>query len=143
MFRPVPHQSFPQQALERWHANRLVIQIQPDEGISLCVQAKRPGLQVRLDSVAMEFCYQEVFQTPSPEAYETLLLDILQGDATLFMRADQIEAAWSVVTPVLDAWASKPPDDFPNYPAGSWGPEAADALLAADGRRWLVPINAE
>jgi glucose-6-phosphate 1-dehydrogenase len=141
MFRPVPHQSFPQQALERWHANRLAVQIQPNEGIVLCVQAKRPGLQVRLDSVAMEFCYQDVFQTPSPEAYETLLLDVLEGDATLFMRADQIEAAWSVVTPVLDAWASKTPDNFPNYSAGSWGPEAADALLAADGRHWLVPIN--
>jgi glucose-6-phosphate 1-dehydrogenase len=143
MFRPVPHQSFPQPALEKWHANRLAVQIQPDEGIVLCVQAKRPGLEVRLDSVAMEFCYTDVFQTPSPEAYETLLLDVLQGDATLFMRADQIEAAWSVVTPMLEAWEGKAPDDFPNYAAGSWGPEAADALLAADGRQWLVPINEE
>jgi glucose-6-phosphate 1-dehydrogenase len=140
VFRPVPHQSFPEPALEGWHPNRLAIQIQPNEGISLCVQAKQPGLQVRLDSVSMEFCYQDVFQTPSPEAYETLLLDTLQGDATLFMRADQVEVAWSVVTPVLDAWAAKAPVDIPTYPAGSWGPEAADGLLASDGRQWLVPL---
>jgi len=140
VFRPVPHQSFPKPALEGWETNRLVIQIQPNEGIAMCVQAKRPGLEVRLDSVAMEFCYQEVFQTPSPEAYETLLLDVLQGDATLFMRADQIEAAWSVVTPVLEAWAAKAPVGFPNYPAGSWGPEAADRLLTGDERHWLAPM---
>jgi len=140
VFRPVPHQSFPSSALEGWQPNRLEIHIQPEEGLSLHIQAKQPGLRVRLNPAEMQFRYQDAFQSPSPEAYETLLLDILLGDATLFMRADQIEAAWSVVDPVLEAWADKTPTDFPNYAAGSWGPEAANALLARDGRHWLAPI---
>ncbi len=143
VFRPVPHQSFPSSALEGWQPNRLVIHIQPDEGLSLHVQAKRPGLRVRLGSTEMQFRYQDVFDTPSPEAYETLLLDILLGDATLFMRADQIEAAWQIVDPVLDAWSDKPSVDFPNYAAGSWGPKSADELLAGDGRHWLNPVIKE
>jgi glucose-6-phosphate 1-dehydrogenase len=72
-----------------------------------------------------------------PEAYETLLLDVMRGDATLFMRADQVEAAWAVVTPVQEAWAARPPTDFPNHAAGSWGPKEADALLAREGHHWL------
>jgi glucose-6-phosphate 1-dehydrogenase len=143
VFRPVPHHSFPKSALEGWQPNRLVIHIQPNEGISQLVQAKQPGLRVQLGSVEMQFRYRDVFKTPSPEAYETLLLDILRGDATLFMRADQIEAAWSIITPVLEDWAATPPPNFPNYPAGSWGPESSDTLLAQDGRRWLVPAVAE
>jgi glucose-6-phosphate 1-dehydrogenase len=87
----------------------------------------------------MQFTYGGTFKAASPEAYETLLLDVAAGDATLFMRADQVEAAWSLVQPVLDYWASNRPDDFPNYPAGSWGPEAADHLLAVDGRAWARP----
>jgi glucose-6-phosphate 1-dehydrogenase len=143
IFRPVPHQSFPPSALEGWQPNRLVIHVQPDEGLSLRVQAKRPGLRVQLNPADMQFRYQDVFESPSPEAYETLLLDILLGDATLFMRADQIETAWSIVDPVLEAWAAKDPVGFPNYAAGSWGPEAAEALLARDGRHWLAPIVEE
>jgi glucose-6-phosphate 1-dehydrogenase len=76
---------------------------------------------------------------PSPEAYETLLHDVMTGDATLFMRADQVEAAWQVLMPVLEAWADNPPNDFPNYAAGTWGPESAEALVAADGNSWLTP----
>ncbi len=138
-FRPVPHQSFPSTALEAaWHPNGLLIRIQPEEAISLRFQAKMPGLKVRLSPVEMSFCYGAAFETTSPEAYETLLLDIIHGDATLFMRDDQVEAAWSVITPILDSWQSLPAD-FPNYPAGTWGPESAEVLIAQDGRSWLTP----
>lgn len=138
-FRPVPHQSFPVSALGAWQPNRLAIQIQPDEGILLRFQAKRPGPQIRLSPVDMHFTYQEAFQTTPPEAYETLLLDIMLGDATLFMRDDQVEAAWSVVTPVLEGWSAVEPEDFPNYRAGTWGPESAQMLIAKDGRSWFTP----
>lgn len=142
-FRPVPHQSFPSSALGDWQPNRLVIHIQPDEGILLRFQAKRPGPKVRLSPVDMRFTYREAFQAAPPEAYETLLLDVMLGDATLFMRADQVEAAWSVVAPILEAWEAVLPPDFPNYQAGTWGPEAAGALIAQDGRSWHMPaINA-
>ena len=86
-----------------------------------------------------EYCYGDAFETTPPEAYETLLLDVILGDATLFLRADQVEEAWSVVTPILEGWESAAPVDFPNYQAGTWGPEAAEALIAQDGRSWLMP----
>jgi glucose-6-phosphate 1-dehydrogenase len=142
-FRPVPHQAFPAEALGEWKPNRLIIRIQPEEGISIRFQAKQPGLAMRLRPVDMRFSYRDSFDGPTPGAYETLLLDILRGDATLFMRADQVEAAWSVMTPVLDVWGSAPPIDFPNYQAGTWGPEAAEVLIARDGRSWLQPAIAE
>lgn len=135
-FKPVPHRSFPPTAEGDWEANYLAIHIQPDDGISLRFQAKRPGPQLRLSPVDMRFTYREGFQTTLPEAYETLLLDVMQGDATLFMRADQVAAAWQVVMPVLESWQDTIPSDFPNYPAGAWGPEAAAALIARDGRSW-------
>ena len=113
--------------------------MQPTEGIVLRFQAKRPGPMMHLDPVDMVFSYSQAFRIPSPEAYETLLLDVMRGDATLFMRDDQVNAAWAVVMPVLDAWAAERPRSFPNYPAGGWGPKAADELLARDGRRWLAP----
>jgi len=87
----------------------------------------------------MRFSYKESFQAPTPEAYETLLLDVIRADATLFMRADQVEAAWAVVEPILEDWGAQTPLDFPNYAAGSWGPEDADEMLARDGRHWLAP----
>jgi len=121
-----------------WQPNRLVIQIQPEEGILLRFQAKRPGPKVRLGPVDMRFNYRDAFRTIPPEAYETLLLDVMLGDATLFMRADQVEAAWKVVMPVLNGWNAVSPEDFPNYRAGSWGPEGAQALLASDGRSWFL-----
>ncbi|MCB0209884.1 MAG: glucose-6-phosphate dehydrogenase [Anaerolineae bacterium] len=137
--RPTPHQLFPTTAVEQWQPNRLTINIQPEESIILHFQAKRPGPIIRLSPASMEFCYEQAFKMPSPEAYETLLLDVIIGDATLFMRADQIEAAWSVITPVLDAWQAVPSTHFPDYAAGTWGPEAAENLIARDGRSWLVP----
>jgi len=141
-FRPVPHQTFPHSAASEMQPNVLAIRIQPNEGIQLQFQAKRPGLRMRLSPVDMRFAYHEAFAVTPPEAYETLLLDVMEGDATLFMRADQIEAAWSVITPVLNAWEQTPPTDFPNYQAGTWGTQAASVLIAQDGRSWMMPTEA-
>jgi len=139
LFRPAPHHPFPSTAVENWQPNRLVIRIQPEEGIVSRIQAKQPGTQMMLGPVDMQFLYQEAFKASTPEAYETLLLDIMRGDATLFMRADQVESAWSIITPILEAWDAVPTADFPNYQPGSWGPEAADVLIARDGHSWLQP----
>jgi len=138
-FRPVPHQSFPTSASFDWKPNRLEIHIQPDEGIALRFQAKQPGVTLRLSPQEMHFRYTEAFQKSPPEAYETLLLDVMLGDATLFMRADQVESAWKVVAPVLDVWNSTKPSNFPNYASGSWGPDSAERLMTQDGRSWLQP----
>lgn len=140
IFRPAPHQLFPPAAVESWQPNRLILRIQPDEGIVSRIQAKQPGTSMQLGPVDMQFLYREAFKALTPEAYETLLLDIMRGDATLFMRADQVESAWSVISPILDAWNLVQPADFPNYPAGSWGPETADMLIARDGHSWLQPV---
>ncbi|MEO6993009.1 MAG: glucose-6-phosphate dehydrogenase, partial [Lacunisphaera sp.] len=128
-FRSVPHQSFPPDASLGWQPSRLTMSIQPDEGIVLGFQAKYPGAKMQLRPVDMRFNYRDSFSAPSPDAYETLLWDVMKGDATLFMRADQIEAAWRLLTPVLDVWAATAPSDFPNYAAGTWGPEATQDLL--------------
>jgi glucose-6-phosphate 1-dehydrogenase len=140
-FRPVPHEAFPRHAISSWRPNLLVIHIQPDEGITLRFLAQRPELTMRLSPVEMRFSYLQAFHERPPEAYMTLLLDVMCGDATLFKRADQVEAAWKVVTPVLEAWQATPPVDFPNYATGSWGPESAEVLIAQDGRRWIVPTQ--
>jgi glucose-6-phosphate 1-dehydrogenase len=117
--------------------NVLVIRIQPDEGISLRIHAKVPGTSFRIEPVKMDFHYGTSFGKPSPEAYERLLLDAMSGDATLFARSDEVEEAWAFIDPIEEAWHAK--QDAPElffYPAGSWGPEAADDLLARDGRAW-------
>ena len=143
-FRPVPHQAFPSTASWGWQPNRLTLHLQPEEGLRLGFQAKQPGMQMRLSPADMHFSYREAFrESELPEAYETLLRDVVLGDPTLFKRADQAEAAWEVVMPVLEAWAESPPTDFPNYEAGTWGPESAEVLIAQDGRRWLRPIVPE
>ena len=108
--------------------------------IRLQVQGKRPGLNMVLNTVDMVFDYKSTYSSYTPEAYETLLLDTMAGDQTLFMRGDQVEAAWTVVTPVLEMWQANPPADFPDYPAGSWGPEQANTLITRDGRSWFVSL---
>jgi glucose-6-phosphate 1-dehydrogenase len=140
LFRPAPHQPFPAGAVESWQPNRLVLRIQPEEGIVTRVQVKQPGTRMLLGPVDMHFRYRDVFRTAAPEAYETLLLDVMRGDATLFMRSDQVESAWGVVSPVLEAWEAAPPAGFPDYPAGSWGPEGSDLLIAGEGHSWLKPM---
>lgn len=137
-FRPVPHQSFPPEATLDWQPSRLVMAIQPDEGIILRFQAKHPGPKMHLRPVEMQFNYQDAFAIRSSNAYETLLWDIMRNDATLFMRADQVEAAWRLLMPVLEVWAASPPCDFPNYAAGTWGPESVYGLLA-EGHSWPLP----
>jgi glucose-6-phosphate 1-dehydrogenase len=117
--------------------NVLVIRIQPDEGISLRMLAKIPGTSLRIEPVKMDFHYGTSFGKASPEAYERLLLDAMSGDATLFARRDEVEEAWTFIDPIEEAWHAK--NDAPElyfYPAGSWGPEAADDLLARDGHAW-------
>jgi len=138
-FRDVPHRAFPASVGLNAQPVRLVIQIQPHEGIVLKFMAKEPGSQLRLRPVDMRFSYAEAFNVPTPDAYETLLWDVMIGDATLFMRSDQVEAAWRLLMPVLDVWSGNPAADFPNYRSGTWGPEAAEALVARDGRNWLTP----
>lgn len=140
-FREVPHNAFPAVTGLNAEPVRLVIQIQPQQGIILKFMAKEPGMPLRLQPVDMRFAYSEAFDKESPSAYETLLHDVLAGDATLFMRGDQVQAAWALLQPVLDAWEQNVPADFPNYPAGSWGPEAAERLVAGDGCTWLTPSD--
>jgi glucose-6-phosphate 1-dehydrogenase len=134
-YREVPHRLFKDEGVEP-DPNLLAIRIQPDEGIMLRFGAKVPGLGLDVRSVTMDFTYGSAFNVDSPDAYETLILDALQGDASLFTRADEVEEAWSIVDPIIDSWASGPPPDFPNYDAGTWGPPEADDLIARDGRRW-------
>ena len=134
-YRAVPHRLFKDKGVEP-DANLLAIRIQPDEGIMLRFGAKVPGLGLDVRSVTMDFAYGSAFSVDSPDAYETLILDALQGDASLFARADEVEEAWGIVDPIVESWAAAPPPDFPDYVAGTWGPGASDELLARDGRRW-------
>jgi len=116
--------------------NVIVLRIQPDEGIVVTFGAKRPGTEMHTATVHMDFCYETAFRVRLPSAYETLLLDVMQGDATLFIRRDEIEAQWRLITPILEAWAHQQPPPFPNYAAGSEGPAQADSLPARNGHRW-------
>jgi glucose-6-phosphate 1-dehydrogenase len=122
--------------LTRSRPNTLVFRIQPDEGISLLFSAKRPSMQLVVESVAMNFSYQQTWKHPLPEAYERLLLDVVRGDSSLFTRSDQVEAAWRVVDPILKVWESQPDIPIYTYAAGSWGPAAADDLIRQEGRAW-------
>jgi glucose-6-phosphate 1-dehydrogenase len=134
-YREVPHRLFKELGVEP-DANLLAIRIQPDEGIMLRFSAKVPGLELDVRSVTMDFTYGSAFTVDSPDAYETLILDALQGDASLFTRADEVEEAWSIVDPIIESWADAPAPTFPNYDAGTWGPAEAEDLLAREGRHW-------
>jgi glucose-6-phosphate 1-dehydrogenase len=137
-FRAVPHLPFedPEAGVD---PNVLVLRIQPDEGISLRFGAKVPGPRIAIQSVKMDFLYGTSFGAQPAEAYERLLLDCLAGDATLFARADEVEAAWAIVTPLLQAWRATPASDFPNYESGTWGPAAAARLFGRSGGGWRRP----
>ncbi len=135
-FKRAPFVLFRKTAVDRLMSNRLVLHLQPNEGISLRFGAKVPGPLLRLGAVDMDFRYRETFGATASTGYERLLYDCMIGDATLFQRADMVETGWSVIEPVLDVWKALPPRTFPNYAAGSWGPEEAEELMQRDGRHW-------
>jgi glucose-6-phosphate 1-dehydrogenase len=136
-FRQAPLPLVPMETMQ--HANRLTIQVAPEERMQLRFQAKQPGPGMRLKQVEMAFSYRDLGGDGLATGYETLLHDCMIGERMLFLRADMVEEAWDVLTPVLDLWLALPPRDFPNYAAGTWGPASADELLARDGRHWVVP----
>ena len=137
-FKDAPPVLFHADANQRIEPNVLVVRIQPDEGLSLSIACKQPGGRVDIQRVEMNFQYDNAFQQSSPEAYERLLLDVMAGDATLFMRRDAVEASWTWVGGILDAWAASGARWLPEYAAGTWGPVEAERLIAEDGRSWRV-----
>ena len=134
-FRDVPHHLFADAATDP-QPNLLAIRVQPDEGILLRFGSKVPGLGLEIRPVTMDFTYGAAFSADTPDAYETLILDSMLGDQSLFTRADEVEAAWAIVNPIHDAWLDAPAPSFPNYAAGSWGPDEASDLIERDGRHW-------
>jgi glucose-6-phosphate 1-dehydrogenase len=141
-FRRTPFMLFRKTPIKDPRTNRMVIHIQPDEGISWRFAAKVPGSVMKLGLVNMDFDYARDFGTSHSTGYERLLYDCMLGDATLFQRADMVEAGWAAIEPVIDVWKALPARGFPNYAAGSWGPKEADELMARDGRAWRM-IGAE
>jgi glucose-6-phosphate 1-dehydrogenase len=135
-FKRAPFVLFRQTAVNKLEPNRLVLHLQPDEGISLTFGAKIPGPVVQLGGVEMAFNYTDYFNAAPQTGYERLMYDCMLGDATLFQRSDVVETAWSVVAPIQNVWGALEPREFPNYAAGSWGPADADELLTRDGRHW-------
>ncbi|MGE5250033.1 MAG: glucose-6-phosphate dehydrogenase, partial [Bacteroidota bacterium] len=134
-FKEPPLAMFPMQNMT---PNMLVLYLQPDEGVHLRFEAKAPDTVAETRSVDMEFRYAQAFgPTAIPEAYERLLLDVMQGDASLFTRADEVEAAWAIIDPILKAWQNLQTPPLASYRPGTWGPSEADALLARDGRHWM------
>jgi glucose-6-phosphate 1-dehydrogenase len=144
-FREPPVLMFGHETREQIAPNVLVMRIQPNEGASLSFQVKTPGAayqlsqRIEVSPVAMDFSYREAFGDSTPPAYETLLLDVMIGDATLFTRSDEVEAAWKIVEPLIQFWEQHPPERMPTYAAGSWGPEAANDLVKPYGARWREP----
>ena len=136
-FHAAPHTPFARAGTEGLEPNVLVIRVQPDEGVSLKIGAKVPGSGFEVRSVNMDLLYGSAFLEEAPDAYQRLLLDLMLGDPTLFIRADETEGAWSILEPVMRRWSES--EEIPFYPAGTWGPEEADDLLAHDGRRWRRP----
>ena len=139
-FKEVPASFLRDTRVQKPIPNWLLLRIQPDEGIAFEFGAKVPGPTLKVGDVRMDFKYQDYFGKAPSTGYETLIYDVMIGDATLFQRADNIEAGWEVVQPILDYWSANPPRDFPNYAAGSQGPAAADELLQKEGREWR-PVN--
>jgi glucose-6-phosphate 1-dehydrogenase len=137
-FKAVPRVLFNAPPMGPLAPNVLAVRVQPDEGISIEFQVKAPAAAMRIQRLKMDFDYAEAFGSAPPEAYQRLLLDAALGDATLFPRRDEVEAAWKFVTPILEGCAMQPPDALATYPAGTWGPKEADDLIAADGNRWYV-----
>ena len=137
VFKEVPQILF-SQGVKKDGNNVLVIRIQPDEGISLKINSKVPGLSSPIQPVKMDFRYGSYFGLAPPEAYERLICDCILGDGTLFARGDEVLTSWKWITPVLQRWQESVPSDFPNYPSGTWGPKAAEELLNRDGRSWRV-----
>ena len=135
-FRRAPHMVFRERDLE---PNRLILNIQPDEGVSVSFVAKRPGTEMSIGNVTMDFKYKEGFGEAPRSAYATLVNDCVRGDATLFDRGDNVEAAWALIDPILEVWTSVKSASVPQYPAGSWGPHESDVLLERDGRHWHNP----
>jgi glucose-6-phosphate 1-dehydrogenase len=137
-FKRTPQALFSRTPDEQVEPNLVVIGIQPDEGIVLQFGAKRPGGQMQVVPVQANFSYRTSFDNRTPVAYQTLLLDAMRGDPTLFTRGDEIEAQWSITTPIEEAWTQLPPPQFPNYAAGSQGPAAANDLISAEARGWYT-----
>jgi len=135
-FKRTPQALFARTPDEEIDPNVITLGIQPDEGITVRFGAKKPAAQMQVTPVQAEFSYQRAFAAATPEAYTTLLLDAMRGDATLFTRGDEVEAEWRIITPIEEAWAQLPPPAFPNYAAGSSGPAEANTLIAGDHRRW-------
>jgi glucose-6-phosphate 1-dehydrogenase len=135
-FRQAPLMLFDSGPMSDIEPNVLAIKVQPDEGITLRFDSKVPGQANQIRPVTMDFRYNASFGVESPEAYERLLLDAMLGDSTLFTRSDEVEASWSLITPIHMGWQDRPPPDFPNYEAGSWGPKEADQLLGREWRSW-------
>jgi glucose-6-phosphate 1-dehydrogenase len=140
-FNRTPQALFARTPEDQIEPNVIVLRIQPDEGIVVTFGAKRPGTEMHTGTVHMDFCYRNAFGVRLPSAYETLLLDVMQGDATLFIRRDEVEAQWRLITPIEEAWANQQPPEFPNYAAGSEGPREADELLARNGHGWRSLID--
>ncbi|MBV8172259.1 MAG: glucose-6-phosphate dehydrogenase [Candidatus Eremiobacteraeota bacterium] len=138
-FKEAPHLPFRKSQIEQAEGNVLALRIQPDEGVTLKLEAKVPGPSMRIRSVAMDFSYGATFGTEDASPYERLILDCMKGDQTLFDRADGVEAAWSLVDPLLQAWDADKSMTFPNYAAGTWGPKQAEELIRRDGRAWRLP----
>ena len=134
-FKPIPHRLFGEKS-DTIDPNFLVMKIQPDEGVTLRFNAKVPGPKNHIRGVNMDFNYGTGFGVESAPAYERLIADAVRGDATLFTRWDAVQRAWEIVTPILSTWLNTKDRTFPNYPAGSQGPESADKLVASDGQAW-------
>lgn len=135
-FKRAPLLLFGDEVTQTGGPNRLVLHIQPEEGITLDIHAKQPGPKINVASVPLDFNYNEFGETSAATGYETLLYDCMIGDMTLFHRYDSVDASWRICNPILDVWQALPARDFPNYAAGTWGPQSADKLLEREGHKW-------